>query len=144
MVTPTSDNPPTRLRGTATAATSTAAGLPVSDKALVAAAAAADDRVRQPSSVPLHLEQPYRPVARVRKTGWRQISDKPVQSPRAEPLLDIPAVAARLGVSSKTVRRLIGRRELTVHRIGRLLRVSDEDLGSYIVRQRQTQLKELM
>lgn len=108
-------------------------------------AAAADDRVRQPSSAPLHLEQPSHPVARVRKTGRRQISDKPtVQSPRAEPLLDIPAVAARLGVSSKTVRRLIDRRELTVHRIGKLMRVSDEDLDSYIARQRQTQLKELV
>ena len=41
---------------------------------------------------------------------------------------DVDAVAQRLGVSSKTVRRLISRGELPVHRFGKLLRISDEYL----------------
>jgi hypothetical protein len=47
--------------------------------------------------------------------------DSRTQLLAAHSLLDIPAVATRLGVSSKTVRRLIDRAELAVHRIGRLL-----------------------
>ena len=58
-----------------------------------------------------------------------------------DPLLDIPAVAARLGVSSKTVRRHIDRGDLAVHHIGRLLRVSEEDLASFVARRRQIQSK---
>jgi excisionase family DNA binding protein len=71
------------------------------------------------------------------------MTDKPpVLSSHAEPLLDLDAVATRLGVSSKTVRRLIDRGELAVHRIGRLLRVSEMDLQSYVARRRQIQSKE--
>jgi excisionase family DNA binding protein len=70
------------------------------------------------------------------------MTDKPpVLSSHAEPLLDLDAVATRLGVSSKTVRRLIDRGELAVHRIGRLLRVSEADLQSYVARRRQIQSK---
>jgi excisionase family DNA binding protein len=47
-------------------------------------------------------------------------------------LLDIPAVARRLDVCDKTVRRLIARGELRAHRIGRLLRVSEEELRRFI------------
>jgi len=65
----------------------------------------------------------------------------PVPLSHAEPLLDVDAVAIRLGVSAKTVRRLIDRRELAVHRIGRLLRMSEADLHSYVARQRQIQSK---
>jgi excisionase family DNA binding protein len=57
--------------------------------------------------------------------------------PAAHSLLDIPAIASRLGVSAKTVRRLIDRGELAVHRIGRLLRVSEADLRSYVARRRR-------
>ena len=57
------------------------------------------------------------------------------------PLLDCNTVAIRLEISSKTVRRLIDRRELAVHRIGRLLRVSEADLQSYVARRRQIQSK---
>jgi excisionase family DNA binding protein len=53
-------------------------------------------------------------------------------------LLDIGATAARLGISTKTVRRMIARGELAVHRIGRQLRVSQADLHSYIAGRRQT------
>jgi excisionase family DNA binding protein len=87
--------------------------------------------VRKPGSALLPLERPLFPSARVR-------SDQPiVQSPRADPLLDIPAVAARLGVSSKTVRRHIDRGDLAVHHIGRLLRVSEEDLASFVAERRR-------
>jgi excisionase family DNA binding protein len=57
--------------------------------------------------------------------------------PEAAPFLDVPAVARRLQVSGKTVRRLIDRGELAVHRIGRLLRMSEADLQSYVAKQRE-------
>ena len=47
-------------------------------------------------------------------------------------LLDVPAVARRLHVSDKTVRRLIARGELHAHRIGRQLRISEEELRRFI------------
>jgi excisionase family DNA binding protein len=72
----------------------------------------------------------------------RRDPDSRAPQPAAHSLLDIPAVATRLGVSSKTVRRLIDRGELAVHRIGRLLRVSEADLHSNVARQRQVQSKE--
>ena len=48
-------------------------------------------------------------------------------SPRLPTLLDLPRVADTLDVSVKTVRRWIERDELRVHRVGRQLRVSEED-----------------
>jgi excisionase family DNA binding protein len=76
--------------------------------------------------------------------GRRRLdTSDPPPSP-TNPLLDIDAVAARLGVSSKTVRRHIDRGELAVHRIGRLLRVSEEDLASFVAARRQIQSKETM
>jgi len=53
---------------------------------------------------------------------------------RSAPLLSVSAVAELLGVSTKTVRRLIGRGELKVHRIGGSVRVSEEDLRAYLAR----------
>jgi len=47
-------------------------------------------------------------------------------------LLAIPAVARRLNVCEKTVRRLIARGELRAYRVGRLLRVSEEELGCFL------------
>lgn len=47
-------------------------------------------------------------------------------------LRDVSEVAARLGVSTKTVRRAIGRGDLPAHRLGRLLRISDADLAAYL------------
>jgi excisionase family DNA binding protein len=44
-------------------------------------------------------------------------------------------------VSSKTVRRHIDRGDIAVHHIGRLLRVSEEDLADYIAGQRKSQWK---
>jgi excisionase family DNA binding protein len=45
-------------------------------------------------------------------------------------------------VSPKTVRRHIDRGEIAVHHIGRLLRVSEEDLADFIARRRRSQWKE--
>ena len=51
-------------------------------------------------------------------------------------LLLIDHVAESLGVSAKTVRRLIARRELAACRLGRLVRVHPDDLAAYIDRRR--------
>ena len=48
----------------------------------------------------------------------------------------VTLVAERLDVSDKTVRRLIARGELPVHRIGHSLRVSEDDLQAFL-RQRR-------
>jgi len=49
-----------------------------------------------------------------------------------EPLLNIAAVANRLGVSTRTVRRLLDDGKLAFHRIGGSLRVSPSDLETYL------------
>ena len=51
-------------------------------------------------------------------------------------LLLIDHVAEGLGVSAKTVRRLIARRELVACRLGRLVRVHPADLAAHIDRRR--------
>ena len=51
-------------------------------------------------------------------------------------LLSVQVVAQRLGVSTKTVRRLIDSKAIVVHRIGRQIRVSEVDLAAYIQCQR--------
>ena len=48
----------------------------------------------------------------------------------------IDEVAAILRVSTKTVRRLIARRELAACRLGRSVRVHPDDLAAYIDRRR--------
>ena len=52
------------------------------------------------------------------------------------PLLSIQSVAEVLGISTKTVRRLIAGGDLAVHRIGGSLRISEEDLRAYLSRSR--------
>ena len=49
-------------------------------------------------------------------------------------LRSLAETAEALGVSIKTIRRLIARSELRAHRIGRSVRVSDEDLAIYLLR----------
>ena len=51
-------------------------------------------------------------------------------------LLLIDHVADGLGVSARTVRRLIARRELVACRLGRSVRVHPDDLAAYIDRRR--------
>jgi len=58
-------------------------------------------------------------------------------SERRQPrLLLIDQVAEGLGVSAKTVRRLIARRELVACRLGRSVRVHPHDLAAYIDQRR--------
>jgi excisionase family DNA binding protein len=54
------------------------------------------------------------------------------QNDQGEQLLDIKTVAAELGVSGPTVRRLAAARRLAHHRVGNQIRVSREDLDAYI------------
>jgi len=49
--------------------------------------------------------------------------------------LAVGEIAERLRVSTKTVRRWIERGELRAHRLGRQLRVSDQDLSAFLHRQ---------
>jgi hypothetical protein len=51
--------------------------------------------------------------------------------PKSEPLLTLQDLAARWQVSLKSVRRIVARRELKVHRIGAQIRVSPEDATTY-------------
>ena len=52
-------------------------------------------------------------------------------------LLSVEQVAQRLVISSKSVRRLVDTGALKVHRIGRLLRVAEEDLRLFLSTRRQ-------
>jgi excisionase family DNA binding protein len=47
-------------------------------------------------------------------------------------LLSVASVAERLDVSSKTVRRVIAAGKLRAHKVGRQVRVSEEDLALYL------------
>jgi excisionase family DNA binding protein len=49
----------------------------------------------------------------------------------------VDEVAALLQVSTKTVRRWIDRRELHTHRLGRQLRVAEEDLAAFLGQRRK-------
>jgi excisionase family DNA binding protein len=51
-------------------------------------------------------------------------------------ILAVADVAHRLDVSTKTVRRWIEQGDLRVHRLGRQLRISEEDLSAFINRGR--------
>jgi len=51
-------------------------------------------------------------------------------------LLSVAAVALHLGVSEKTVRRLIQSGKLPSLRVGRQIRVSEPDLAAFIARSR--------
>ena len=55
---------------------------------------------------------------------------------RAVPMRDIATIARRLKVSDKTVRRFIARGELRAYRIGRQLRISDQDYFRFLEAQR--------
>lgn len=56
---------------------------------------------------------------------------------RAAPrLLSVRAVAEQLGISDKTVRRTIATGALPAHRVGRLVRVSADDLLLFLAQRR--------
>lgn len=48
----------------------------------------------------------------------------------------IDEVAELLGVSTRTVRRAIERKELIAHKIGRAVRIAEADLKAFIARHR--------
>ena len=56
---------------------------------------------------------------------------------RLAPLLTIPATAEKLGLSLRTVRRMIDAGELHVHRLGRSIRISEEDIQMLLLRSRK-------
>jgi excisionase family DNA binding protein len=51
-------------------------------------------------------------------------------------LLTLLEVAERLAVSTKTLRRWIALNELRSHRLGRQIRVAEEDLHAFLARRR--------
>jgi excisionase family DNA binding protein len=53
-------------------------------------------------------------------------------------LLTVVQVADHLGASTRHVRRLIARGELPVHRFGRLVRISPDDLARLIAASRES------
>ena len=60
-----------------------------------------------------------------------------VSPSRLAPLLTIPATAEKLGLSIRTVRRMIDAGDLHVHRIGRSIRISEEDIALLLLRSRK-------
>jgi len=60
------------------------------------------------------------------------LSPSPKLNASGAPLLDVPAVARRLDVCEKTVRRFIARGDLHAYRIGRQLRISEEEYLRFI------------
>jgi excisionase family DNA binding protein len=57
-------------------------------------------------------------------------------SSRLPRMLNVEQVALQVGVSIKTVRRWIEGRELHCHRLGRTIRVSEDDLIAFLNRHR--------
>lgn len=56
-----------------------------------------------------------------------------------EPLLDLPAVARRLGVNDRHVRRLVAERRIPYLKWGRLLRFDPIEVESWLGRARREQ-----
>jgi excisionase family DNA binding protein len=52
-------------------------------------------------------------------------------TPRLPQFLTVRSLAEKLGVSTKTVGRWIERSELRVHRLGRQIRIAEEDAISF-------------
>jgi excisionase family DNA binding protein len=52
-------------------------------------------------------------------------------------LYSVKEAAPLIGVCGKTIRRWIDRGELHVHRLGRQLRISEEDLIAYLATRRR-------
>lgn len=60
-----------------------------------------------------------------------------VQSLRPGRFLSVAGIAQQLLVSTKTIRRWIAHGELHVHRVGRQLRVAEEDLNAFLAARRR-------
>jgi excisionase family DNA binding protein len=55
---------------------------------------------------------------------------------RSAPLLTLAAAATRLAVSTKTLRRWISAEQLRSHRLGRQIRIAEEDLQAFLATRR--------
>jgi excisionase family DNA binding protein len=67
------------------------------------------------------------PSAAVKDTNI--MTKSPTRAPR---MLTVPQVAEQLGFCDKTIRRLIERDELRVHRIHRQVRIAEDDLRAFL------------
>ena len=67
----------------------------------------------------------------------RATPPRPVTAAHLPRLLAVTEVPELLQVSSKTVRRWIERRELRTRRLGRQLRVAEEDLAAFLGQRRK-------
>ena len=73
-----------------------------------------------------------RPAVQAQLREPRGASTVAAKQTRAPQLLTVSDVAERLRISVKTVRRQVDQGELRIHRIGRQLRVSEQDLEAFI------------
>jgi excisionase family DNA binding protein len=60
--------------------------------------------------------------------------DESATAPVDDRLHDLSTIAERLGVATKTVRRMIARGEIGYHQVGRLKRISDRQYSEYLSR----------
>ena len=67
----------------------------------------------------------------------RTAPPRPTTASRLPRLLAVSEVAELLQVCSKTVRRWAERQELRTHRLGRQLRVAEEDLAAFLGQRRK-------
>lgn len=90
---------------------------------------ASDERQRPPPANPRSSMSGAKTIPTTRAT-------KPA-APQMPPLLTICEVAVRLQISTKPVRRWIERGDLHAYRIGRQPRISEEELGAFLARNRR-------
>lgn len=62
---------------------------------------------------------------------------KPERSIETVDLYTLTQIASKARVSVKTIRRLVDRGEIKIHRIGTQIRVSEDDWRAYLARSRQ-------
>jgi excisionase family DNA binding protein len=60
--------------------------------------------------------------------------DESATAPVDDRLHDLSTIAERLGVATKTVRRMIARGEIGYHQVGRLKRISGRQYSEYLSR----------
>ena len=73
------------------------------------------------------------PTARRLDQDEIEMGSKPIRAA----FYTIADVATQLGLSTKTIRRWIARKELRVHHLGRQLRISAEDLAAFLGQRRR-------
>jgi excisionase family DNA binding protein len=59
------------------------------------------------------------------------------QATRRPPLMDLPALAERLGVNHRYVRRLVAERRIPFVKFGHLLRFDPDEIEAWLDRARQ-------